>query len=399
MKPGERGNRDSFVAVRGRTLRLVRNFALLVITVCLLIGGSRASLNAAAAGDEHWNRIVDAAKKEGQVNTYGLEDVTHPAIIEAFTKRYPEIKVVSVLGHTELFQRIVAERRAEKYVADVFSSGPSILRQAYAAKFLQPLRPVLMLPEVTDVTKWHSGKHIWSDPEEKYLLLFEGTLSSASIAYNTQKLTNLDELQSYWDIVKPKWKGNILFFNDGAGVTIPTPVLALYYHEQVGAKFLKTLFEDMDITLSRDRRQSTDWLGRGKFALCFLCRGIEEAQKVGLPVENMRGDQLKESGALGSGNSSVLGFFDKAPHPNAAVVFINWFLSREGQSTWQRVLNKIVFNPSDSMRIDIAKTDVLPGYRRIEGKQYPVLGYLDPKPVAKFYTDLLSKVGMDKGKQ
>ncbi len=51
------------------------------------------------------------------------------------------------------------------------------------------------------------------------------------------------------------------------------------------------------------------------------------------------------------------------------------------------------------MRIDIAKTDVPPGDRRIEGKRYQVLGYLDPKPVAKFDTDLLSKAGMDKGKQ
>jgi len=373
--------------------------ALSIIGFLLLIGFSYSSLNAAASSDEQWSRIVDAAKKEGQVNTYGLEDVTHPAIIEAFNKRYPEIKVVTVLGHTELFQRIVAERRAEKYVADVFSSGPSILRQAYAAKYMQPLRPILMLPEVTDVTKWYGGKHSWSDPEDKYLLLFEGTPSSASIAYNTQKLPNPDEIQSYWDIVKPKWKGNIGFFNDGAGATIPTPMLALYYHEQVGPKYLKTLFEDMDITISRDRRQSTDWLGRGRFALCFLCRGVEEAQKIGIPVENIRGDQIKESGALGSGNSSVLGFFDKAPHPNAAIVFINWFLSREGQSTWQRVLNKIVVNGSDSMRTDIAKNDVLPGYRRTEGKQYQMLGYLDPKPMSKFYADLLSKAGIDKGKQ
>jgi len=102
-------------------------------------------------------------------------------------------------------------------------------------------------------------------------------------------------------------------------------------------------------------------------------------------VETIQGDQIKEAGELGSGNSSVLGFFDKAPHPNAAIAFINWFVSREGQRTWQKVLNTIVMNGSDSMRIDIPKHDVLPGYRRAKARQYPMLGFVDPKPAGKYY--------------
>jgi iron(III) transport system substrate-binding protein len=369
---------------------------LSVIVALFLIGFSEKP---ACSWEEQWNRILKAAKKEGQLNTYGLPDITHPAILEAFNKRYPEIKVVTVMGHTELIQRIVAERRAGKHVADVFSSGPAIVRQAYSAKFLQPIGPILMLPDVTDTTKWYGGKHLWSDPEEKYLLIFEGTPGSASMAYNTKKLPNIDEIQSYWDVLKPKWKGNIGFFDDGKGATVPTPIVALYYNPQVGPNFLKKLFEEMDLTLSRDRRQATDWLVRGRYTLCFLCRGIEEAQKIGLPVETIHGDQIKEAGELGSGNSSVLGFFDKAPHPNAAIVFINWFLSREGQITWQKVLNTIVVNGSDSMRIDIPKQDVLPGYRRAEGRQYPMLGFVDSKPVAKYYWELIEKVGLEKSKQ
>jgi ABC-type Fe3+ transport system substrate-binding protein len=372
---------------------------LAVPAILFLLGFSDSSLKAASSWEEQWNRTVEAAKKEGQLNAYGLPDITHPAILEAFNKRYSGIKVVTVMGHTEVIQRIVAERRAGKYVADVFSSGPAILRQAYSAKFLQPISSILMLPDVTDTTKWYGGKHLWSDPEEKYLLIFEGTPSSASMAYNTKRLPNPGEIQSYWDVLRPKWKGNIGFFNDGEGATVPTPILALYYNPEVGPDFLKKLFEEMDLTLSRDRRQATDWLGRGKYTLCFLCRGIEEAQKMGLPVETIHGDQIKEAGALGSGNSSTLGFFDKAPHPNAAIVFINWFLSREGQMTWQKVLNTIVVNGSDSMRIDIPKDDVLPGYRRAEGRRYPMLGFLAPQPVRKFYWELVAKAGLEKSKR
>ncbi len=64
-----------------------------------------------------WERIVEAAKKEGQVNTYGLADTTHPAVLNAFNKRYPEIKVVTVFGRSGLLHRVVAERRARKYLS------------------------------------------------------------------------------------------------------------------------------------------------------------------------------------------------------------------------------------------------------------------------------------------
>jgi ABC-type Fe3+ transport system substrate-binding protein len=206
--------------------------ALSIIVALFLIGFVDSALKAASSWETRWNQALEAAKKEGQLNTYGLANITHPAILEAFNKRYPEIKVVTVMGHTEVIQRIVAERKAGKYVADVFSSGPAILRQAYSAKFLQPIRPILMLPEVTETTKWYGGKHLWSDPEEKYLLIFEGTPGSASIAYNTKKLLNIDEIQSYWDVLKPKWKGDIGFFNDGQAATVPTPIVSLYYNRR-----------------------------------------------------------------------------------------------------------------------------------------------------------------------
>ena len=150
-----------------------------------------------------WEKIVEAANKEGQVNTWGLPDITHPAIIQAFNKRYPKIKVVTVSGHTGEFNRLTAERRARKYLADVYASGPAIVRQAYINGFLEPLRPHLILPDVTDQSKWYGGKHIWGDPENKFLFLYEGTPASASMAYNTKKMPKL-AIKSYWDVSRPQ---------------------------------------------------------------------------------------------------------------------------------------------------------------------------------------------------
>ncbi len=348
-------------------------------------------LTAESAQEGKWKATLEAAKKEGQINIYGGEEINHPAILQEFNKRYPEIKIVTVMGHSEIIQRVVAERRARKYLADVYSLGPASVRLAYIANFLQPIRPTLMLPDVTDQSKWYGGKHSYQDPEQKYIFLYEGTPASASMAYNTKKLTDLSQIGSYWDILKPRWRGDIGFYSYGRGGSIPTPMLALYYNPMVGRKFLKRLFEEMELTISRDRRQATNWLARGKYTLCFMCRDLERAKRQGLPVESFPPDRIKEAGAMGGGNSSVLAFLKNAPHPNASKVFINWFLSREGQTTWQRVMNTIVLEGSDSMRIDIAKDNVLPSDRRVKGKKYPMLGFLDPRPVRKFYSKLLIK--------
>ena len=338
-----------------------------------------------------WQNTLDGAKKEGTVTIYGGAEITHPQILNAFKKRYPFIKVITVSGHSEVIQRIIAERRARKYLADVFSLGPATLRVAYIANFLQPIAPHLMLPDVTDTSNWYRGQHFYRDPEKKHIFLYEGTPGSASMAYNTKKFTNLKEIKSYWDILDPKWRGKIGFFSYGSGGSIPTPMLTLYYNPKVGKKFLQRLFNEMDLTISRNRRQATDWLGRGKYPLCFMCRDIERAKRQGLPVETLPADHIKEAGQLGGGNSSVIGFLRDAPHPNAAKVLINWFLSKEGQMAWQEAMNTVVLEGSDSMRIDIPKDNVLAADRRVEGKDYPMLGFLDPRPVSKFYWKLMAQ--------
>ena len=48
---------------------------------------------------------------------------------------------------------------------------------------------------------------------------------------------------------------------------------------------------------------------------------------------------MKEGTSAGS-TGSALAVFNKAPHPNAAKVFINWFLSREGQALSQKAVRK-----------------------------------------------------------
>ncbi|HEX2229396.1 MAG TPA: extracellular solute-binding protein, partial [Candidatus Binatia bacterium] len=360
----------------------------LMLTLAFLLFYSSAFAAESPNWKEEWQRVIEGAKKEGQLSLYGGLEITHPDIIAAFTKEFPFIKITSASGRAaDMVTRIVAERRADKYLADVTASGPNGPRTLYLGKMLDPIGPALILPEVNDRSKWYGGQHWYADPENKYIFMFEGTIVSTGISYNT-KLVRADEIKSYWDMLDPKWKGKLLG-QDPRGAALLTPVLILYHRPGIGPEFVRRLYTETDITLFRDRRQGTNWLATGKFPLCHLCREIDKAVQQGLPVDEIPPEKLKEGGTIGGGGSSVIALVNRAPHPNAAKVFINWYLSGEGQSVWQKVMNVKEVEASDSMRIDIPKDDVLPDGRRAAAREYQVIGFLDPEPVQKLLNEIL----------
>jgi iron(III) transport system substrate-binding protein len=318
-----------------------------------------------------WDRTVKAAEKEGQVTVY---IGGYGAVIDAgvFQKAYPKIKVVSVTGSgTDLTARIATERRAGKYLPDVYSSGGNSLYQIlYLGKMLDPIRPALLLPDVTDGSKWFEGKHKYVDKEGQYIFVYEANVSNGGGAsYNTQ-LLNPQEFKSYWDFVNPKLKGKIVSIDirkvRGAGI----PWQFLYYHSELGPKYIRRLFTEMEPTMTADLRQAVDWLATGKFALCIPTQGsgIFKAQNQGLPVNAFDPDHFKEGVNLSSAFGSVA-FMNRAPHPNAAKVFINWYLSREGQALFQKTIS-IPGDAKNSRRVDVPKDHIPPGEQRRDNMKY-----------------------------
>jgi iron(III) transport system substrate-binding protein len=250
----------------------------------------------------------------------------------------------------------------------------------------------LVLPEVLDESKWWGGKHHYNDHEQKYVFVFTGDPQLGTIAFNTN-LVNIKEISSFWDFLNPKWKGRI----ESRDIRIPgtgsVNTLFFYHNPQLGPKFLRRLFGEMDITLFRDVRQSIDWLATGKFAICFFCypNEIEPAQKQGLPVALL--DFMLKEGAAISSQNGALSFVNRAPHPNAAKVFVNWLLSREGQITSQSVT-------ANSRRMDIPKDMIPPRARLIEGVKYldvEIPERNDLQPVIKVVEEALA--GAAKRKQ
>ena len=94
-----------------------------------------------------------------------------------------------------------------------------------------------------------------------------------------------NDFSSYWDLLDPKWKGKIAMFERvGSGFPGLTPI---YYNPRLGPDFIRRLLGEMNVTVSRDRRQATDWLASGKFVLCIGCADVEHASKDGMAVSEL----------------------------------------------------------------------------------------------------------------
>ena len=370
---------------------LTKRLAVIVI-LWLLFASLSQSAESKPASQTDWEKAIAAAKKEGEVRLWGDQEITHPDIVAAFAKEYPFIKAVTVSGRVgELMPRIIAERRAGKYLADLYSGGLGgrSFFDFLKTGVLDPIKPVLLLPEVVDGSKWLNGEHYYADGEKRFVFMYEGSLAGVGLHYNTN-LVDLKEFKSYWDLLNPKWKGRILLY-ERVGVGSPS-VVRFYYNAQLGPDFLRRLLTEMDLTVSQDRRQSSDWLASGKFPICIDCGDTDRAKQQGLPVDEFPHANLKEAGyEISTSGNSGLALVNNAPNLNAARVFANWFLSREGQTVWQAVMNTKVLEPSDSMRIDIPKDKVAAPARREEGRKYRVTGFLDPDPPEKLFRELLSK--------
>lgn len=364
----------------------------IVITLILVLIGVASAADSKPGWQQEWDKIVAAAKKEGEVRLWGDQEITHPDIIAAFTKEYPNIKPVTVTGRVgDLMPRIVAERRAGKHLADLYSGGLGgrSFFDFHKAGVLDPIKPLLILPEVIDASKWLNGEHYYADTEKQFVFMYEGSVAGVGLHYNTG-LVDLKEFKSYLDLLSPKWKGKILLFERPA-VGSPS-VVRFYYNAQLGPEFIKRLFSEMDVTVSQDRRQSSDWLASGKFPICIDCGDTDRAKQQGLPVDEFPHANLKEASyEVSTSGNSGLALINNATNPNAARLFVNWFLSRPGQTVWQTIMNTKVQEPSDSMRIDIPKDKVMTPAKREEGKTYRVTGFLDPDPATKLFKELVSK--------
>ena len=310
-----------------------------------------------------WDETLAAAKKEGKVVIIGSPDpVMRGQINPKFTERYG-IKVEYIAGNSsQLIERVRTERTSGIYSTDIYMSGAnSTLNNLLPAKMLDPVKPLLIRPEVTEGSNWKRGKPVFADPEGQYALALFATVDS--FLFINEAYVKPGELKTVQDLLNPKWKGKILSQDPNLSGTGQNT--ASYFYRELGADFIRKLYIDQKPVISADRRQMIDWLARGIYPICLSCR-VDDAKDL---IKD--GFKLKEIYSLPgirdriiTGSPFLLAFANKAPNPNAARVFINWMASKEAVEIYSRNFGSV------SLRTDVDESFLNPDAIPKPGVEY-----------------------------
>jgi iron(III) transport system substrate-binding protein len=372
-----------------------------IIGLILVVAGFwKADLAVAADANRPtqapWEEVVKAAEKEGQVTVYATNSVGDlPVIWEAFRKKFSKIKLNSVLISTtsEIVTKVMAERRASQFLVDVVLGAPGATYNSFhRGRALDPIAPALLMPEVMDLSKWWKGRHRYIDPEGQYVFVYQSSLYGPPVYHNT-KLVSLDSIRSVWDLLDLRWKGKMIALWPRANY-VSTALLFMYHHPQIGPNFLERYYSEMELTYFSDFRQGTDWLAAGKYPICFLCR-LRRAMEQGLPVAEISPYHFKEVPGIGSNNGAIA-LMNAHPHPNAARVFINWYLSREGQIAFRNANNTMEDETTTSLREDLPLNVVPEAARRRKDVDYLEISrhdWMEWKPVGDLINSARQKSG------
>lgn len=308
---------------------------LFLFTACLLFSPANGAVWAQSKGwEREWNEILAAAKKEGRVVVAGSPDpVMRNDILPKFMSRFG-IPVEFIAGRSsQIVARVGTERAAGIYSIDLYLSGPDTTANTlYGEKLVDPLRPLLILPEVVDGAKWKKGKPWFVDPEERYVLRPFSTVSEL-LHINTD-FVKPEEVRSSKDLLNPKWKGKMA--TEDATTTGAGANQAARYYNQLGEEFVRKLYVEQKAVNTRERRQLTDWLVRGTYPICLTCRedDLRSLRKEGFKI--LEYFELSDVPASINGSPWMLTVANKAPHANAARVFANWIVSKEGLEAYSR---------------------------------------------------------------
>ncbi len=295
-------------------------------------GAATTGASASKAGwQEKWDRVVIDARKEGEVAYYttaGAE--TRIALAQAVKDRFG-LRVEFVTGRgPEISARLQKEYGAGVFVADVLNSGGGTFTGLKEMGLLSRMEPALILPEVTDPKAWVMGSPPFIDKDKMFLGML--AVYEQYVARNTE-LVKEGEISSLRDLVNPRWKGKMVLFDPtatGSGASFVTFVARLWGMDKAREFFLQLSKQDLVVT--RDKRLHAEWVAKGKYAIALAQNPemIAEFVDLGLPVANVK---IDEGGDI---NTAVggLGMAAKPAHPNAALVFVNWLLSKEGQSVY-----------------------------------------------------------------
>src|SRR5919108_1542891 len=290
----------------------------------------------AAEGQTEWEKTLAAAQREGTV-VVGIpaSSELRNAIASKFKAKFGITPELFPSRGPENVTRIITEYKSGVRYCDVLVAGGATPINMAASGAAEDFQSYMILPEVKDPKNWWGG-HIWEDnvsgKQQIYAFL---CYTSETWWYNSTQ-AETSETRSFDDLLNPKWKGRIGLLdprNPGSGQNTWS-----FLWKVKGEEFLTKLAQQ-DLLVNQNLRQLADSLAKGKLAFTI---GVSHYTygpfiKAGLPVKPV--PKIKE-GAHANNGSGVVTVVKNPPHPNAAKVFVNWLLSKDGQETYGKAMTQ-----------------------------------------------------------
>jgi iron(III) transport system substrate-binding protein len=287
----------------------MRTASRIVLLLFFLAAGLLSKASAASMGT-----LLEAAKREGEVVFYASMNLAEAHIMVAeFEKRYPFIKVkLNRAGSEKLLTRILTEARAKRISADVIQtvefSMHILKRSGVLARYISP-GDALYPNNFKEEGFWTT---VYYNP---YVA-----------AYNTRLVALPMVPKTYVDLLDPKWKGKMMMEGTKADWF---------------AGMLQIMGQERGLQYMRQLAKQEPMLREGHELLAQLVAAGEGFFDINIPASSV--DRVKEKGApidwiaLGEAPAIMvgIGLAAQAAHVNAAKLFIDFALSREGQKLQQ----------------------------------------------------------------
>ena len=328
-----------------------------------------------APQDTAWQKVITEGKKEAKITIYSFGFVSDlgNALSAAFTNKYG-IKVEIVTGTgAQLVPRIQSEYRVGQNVADMLegATNNAILSRDEGLSQAYGDLPAFRDKEVFIVDpRFDKPGHIIAYQYVVY-----------PIIVNTKLINPTDSPKSWKALLDPKWRGKIIV-NDPDTMSIPNAqYIALTRYLGFQDDYFRELGKQ-ELVFAPTMRESDSMVARGQYPILLTSSPVTSAPLMAegapiIPVELSEGAPAQRSPTI-----SMMG---KAPHPNAARLFLDWLMSKEGQDVHGRTRS------TSSIRKDV--TDYSPPQARIKFSKVVALSEQDTLDATKAQREkVLSKM-------